>query len=503
MSINSLFNIEFEQIVIGAILQKVENYIEISAILTPNDFSKTYAPIFQIIQHTIENKGIPTPAIIAEKCKSIGISFDGIEIYDYLMSLMQSPIDHKGITQIATELKKLKFVRTLYDNAGKIQKEVIESKHDNVTKLVNIADKYLGNSILLLNSDSDDSVNLDEGIPDLIEERGNNPQDVVGYKLPFNLFENYFGGLTKGDVGFIGARTGAGKSTFLMYLMDKVINECNPDKDIKGLYLDTEMDEDKQRLRLVASRLGVPYYLINSGNWRKDTVWFPKIREEMQKMRTQKKNNLWFKQAHNLTGKDLESFIKKWYYNKVGRGNDAFVILDYLKPLAADMFGGNVPEWQVVYQKMQMIKDIALDLGIPVWTAIQLTTAATTKGKSIGEVDDSENSLSMSKRLDWLVSFSGILRKKLPDEMSYHGPQFGTHMLIPHKHREEGKFATGHHNLVKIFEKGKPRYMDNFLCFNIDNFKVEEVADLKQIAESNGWNKIKIEGKAQQKQDLL
>jgi hypothetical protein len=115
----------------------------------------------------------------------------------------------------------------------------------------------------------------------------------------------------------------------------------------------------------------------------------------------------------------------------------------------------------------------------------------------MGEVDDSENVLSMSRRLDWLLSFSGILRKKMPDEMAYHGPQFGTHMLIPHKAREQGSLGTGHHNLVKIIDPKtkKSLYEDNFVCYNVDNFRVQEVCDFKMIAEANGWNKLKLDKK--------
>ena len=110
----------------------------------------------------------------------------------------------------------------------------------------------------------------------------------------------------------------------------------------------------------------------------------------------------------------------------------------------------------------------------------------------MGEVDDTEAAFSMSRRLDWLVDWSGILRKKLPDEIAYHGQEFGTHMLIPHKSREQGSDSMGHHNLVRIKEGKDIKYVDNFICLNIDNFKVTEVADFRQIAEKNGWVKIPL-----------
>lgn len=488
----NLYSVEIEQSILAILLQSPETYFE-AKYLTPKDFSRQNSPIFAVISNIVENKGRPDEIIVAEKLKSLGITLEGLEVGDFCSALKIRPVDKRNISDLAKELKLKTFTRTVFENASKLQKEVMEDKNVSASQIVETIDKYLGNSLLSLNAEDDGIVNLDEGIVELIEDRGNNPQETVGYKLPFKLFEQYYGGATGGDVFFAAARTGAGKSTFLMSLMDNVLNTCNPDKDIKGLYLDSEMDEDKQRLRLAAARHGCPYYLINSGLWRKDPKWFKILRSEMERMYKTPKNNLFFKQAHSLTGKDLEVFIKKWFYKYVGRGGDAFVILDYLKPLAADfMLRGNTPEWQIVYQKMQLIKDVALDLDIPVWTSLQLGVSASTKNKERGEVDDSENALSMSKRLDWLVSWSGILRKKLPSEIEYHGKEFGTHMLIPHKTREQGAISTGHHNLVRVKDGKDYKYVDNFLCYNIDNFRVEEVCDFRQIAEKNGWAKIPL-----------
>lgn len=487
-----LYSIEIEQSILAILLQHPDSYFE-AKYLSSKDFSRQNSPIFAVISNIIENKGRPDEIIVSERLNSLGITLDGLEVGDFCSALKIRPVDKRSIGDLSKALKKKTLIRTIYENATKIQKEVTEDDEKTGSEIINLVDKYMGNSLLSINDEDDGVVNLDEGMVQLIEDRGNNPQETVGYKLPFKLFEKYYGGINKGGVYLTAARTGAGKSTLLMSLLDNTINNCNPDLDIKGLYIDNEMGDDKQRIRLAASRIGCPYYLVNSGNWRRDPIWFPIMRKELDKIRLAPRNNLFFRQAHNLTGKDLESFIKKWYYKYVGRGNDAFIIYDYLKPLAADFLQkGNIAEWQIIYQKMQMLKDVALDLNIPIWTSLQLGVSATTKNKTMGEVDDTEAAFSMSRRLDWLVDWSGILRKKLPDEIAYHGQEFGTHMLIPHKSREQGSDSMGHHNLVRIKEGKDIKYVDNFICLNIDNFKVTEVADFRQIAEKNGWVKIPL-----------
>lgn len=490
----SLYSVEIEQSILAILLQYPETYFE-AKYLNTKDFSRQNSPIFAVISNIIENKGRPDEIVVADRLKSLGITLDGgLEAGDFCSALKIRPVDRRNIGDLAKELKLKTLARVVYENASRLQKEVTDNKKITASEIIEMVDKYLGNSLLSLDIEDDGVVNLDEGMVELIEERGNNPQETVGYKLPFKLFEKYYGGINKGGVYLTGARTGSGKSTLLMSLLDNVVNVCNPDLDIKGLFIDTEMNEDKQRIRLAASRIGCPYYLINSGNWRRDPIWFPIMRKEMDRIvKSSPKNNLFFKQAHNLTGKDLESFIKKWYYKYVGRGNDAFVIFDYLKPVAADfMLKGNTPEWQIIYGKMQTLKNIALDLEIPIWTSLQLGTAATTKNKKMGDVDDTEKAFTMSSRLDWLVDWSGILRKKLPEEITFHGQEFGTHMLIPHKSREQGSESTGHHNLVRVKQGKDIMHMDNFLCLNIDNFRVTEVADFRQIAQKHGWDKITL-----------
>ena len=213
----------------------------------------------------------------------------------------------------------------------------------------------------------------------------------------------------------------------------------------------------------------------------------------IQAMRDNPKNNFWFKTGHDLTGADLKNFIKRWFYKNVGRGGDGLVVLDYLKPLVSDFSNTKRAEWEIIYQKMQMLKDVALELGVHVFTAIQLNASASTKDKSYGQIDDTENALTMSKRLDWLLNWSGILRKMIPDEIAMYGPEYGTHLLIPHKSREQGILGTGYQNSVKIIRDKKVRYVDNFLTFNIENFRVEETGDLRMIAERKGWTKVSLQ----------
>lgn len=510
MSSPSLYNIEFEQTCISGIIQHPEIYSEI-AFLNYKDFGKTNSPIWQIIENTITNKGSPTPVILAEKLKSIGITLDGLENYDYLESLRIRPIDKKGITHVAKELKKLTLVRTTYERAVKLQQEVVKLKDSSAKDILKCIDDNLGNSLITLGAQEADAINLFEQLPDYIEGLGNNPVEDVGFKMPYPSWQKTLGGLRTG-LYIIAARPSNGKSTWLIDTARKVIEE-NPDKKISMLYLDTEMNEKDQMVRMAASMAGCPYYLVETGGWRKSEEWFPKVRRKLDEIRNSKEKRLWFKQTGSMGIEDLCLFVKNWYYKNVGRGGNALIVYDYLKILDSDKGSGkDSKEWELVSTKCQKLKDLIDDLvkGMEdravcsLLTAIQMNRFGINTNMKGEDINDSEASFSMGDRVGWLAAFTGILRRKTPDEILRDGKEFGTHSLIPIKYRYQGKDSHGHHDLVRIVEKinGKDiiKYKSNYIFFNIDNFRCEDMGDFRNWAELTGKTKIQLK---ENKQDGL
>jgi len=483
----SLYNVAYEKNIIAGVMRYPELYSELS-LLQSNDFSVTNSPIWQIISQTIENKGNPNPLILTEKLNQLGIKLEGIETFDYLNSLTLIEPNKKAVIDIAKELKKLSLIRSIYNNAEKLKKQVVELKAAPASEIFKALNDTLGNSITMLDSQDGDAVNLYDRLEDFIEEKGNNPVDEVGYKMPFELWNKYYGGLRRGELYFSASRSGQGKSTFLSYIGDSVANESNPGMNIKVLFLDTEMKEEDQMIRLAAARIGCPFNLIDTGQWRQSEEWCPKVRAGLKKLKSENRN-LWFKQVASVGIDDLVNFVKRWYYKNVGKGGNCVIIYDYLKVLAGDG-DGKKPEWQVALDKMQSLKNLAVEIDAPIFTALQVTRAGTTTNKQGSDVVDDESVLSISGRIDWLVAFGAILRRKTPDEIAADGLDFGTHKLIPLKTRYQGRASSGHHDLVKVMEKGKVRYKQNYLCFDIDNFNVEERGCFRTIADLNGWTKL-------------
>lgn len=495
----SLYNLDYEKNLVAGVLQYPDLYPELS-LLTAKDFSRTNSTIWELLSKTIECAEVPTPLLLAEKLKSVGVTLE-IDAFAYLESLRYLPIDKKGVPEVAKSVRKLSLIRNVIANADKLKSRVLELKDSPASEIWQALDETMGDSIMMVDSQGGDAMNLYDGLGQFIEQQGND-QVQRGYKMPFTLWHENFGILKKKNIYNIISRSGHGKSTLLSFVGDSVANDCNPGMDIKVLFLDTEMDEADQRIRIVAARTGCPYYLIDTGLWRNDEEWLPKMRTGLKKLESQKRN-MWFKQVASMGINDLCNFIKRWFYKNVGKGGNALIVYDYMKVLANDRGKNNrASEWELAGDKMQKLKDVITEIDAPLMTAVQATRAGTTTNRESSEVVDDETIAAISGRLDWLVAFNGIFRRKTHDEILLHGKEFGTHSLIRLKGRYQGRISQGHHDLVKIIEKNKPKYKENFLCFDIDNFKVEETGDFRGIAKLKGWTKLKKED-GSEKRELL
>jgi len=84
--------------------------------------------------------------------------------------------------------------------------------------------------------------------------------------------------------------------------------------------------------------------------------------------------------------------LKRWYFKEVGRGGNALIIYDYLKVLMNDGASGQ-PEWLVALHKMQKLKDLAVEINSPIFTALQVNRSGTTTNKNSNEVIDERNGI--------------------------------------------------------------------------------------------------------------
>jgi hypothetical protein len=245
-------------------------------------------------------------------------------------------------------------------------------------------------------------------------------------------------------------------------------------KNCRALVLDTEMTTLDMKFRIASSVTGIPVWHLETGNWKKNGQLYTKFQDSKNEIKA-----LQNKVDHlQVSGKPIEqviSIVKRWYYTKVGRGNPCVVVYDYIK--LTGEFEKNKQEYQLIGEKVNALKELSLELDVPILTACQLNRSAE------NGVDDS-SAISQSDRLQWFASYVAIFRRKTVEEIAEDGQEFGSHKMIPLATRFQGRESQGHHDLVRIQEGRAVRYQTNFISFNISNFNVQETGTLSDIVDA-------------------
>jgi len=474
-----IYSLEVEKHVLCGFLRYPKTMSDNIPFITDNDFyNQIHKTIFCVIKQAFLKGDSVDKILVGQTIKNMNLSFeDDINVFDYLEGLSLIQINTNAVKSLCQELKKFTIARELSETAADIGKAMKSSLDKSPLELISIADKIYNKKISLY-SLSDEPQDLFEGMEALVEDRGNNPMEETGLMTPYQEFNRLFGGLRDGNLYCVLSRPGEGKSTFLSDICYKasVINN----KNVKSLILDTEMETNDIKFRMVSSLSGVPMWFLETGKWRHNEEMVNKVRKTWPLV----KQYIGGLSHFYVAGKPIEeiiSIIKRWYYSKVGRGQRALVAYDYIK-LTGEKVSDSWKEYQAIGSKIDSLKQVTVELSLPLFAACQLNRTGTD-----GAVDDS-SAIAQSDRLQWFASFVAIFRRKNLEEIAVDGEQYGSHKLIPLKTRFQGRDAAGHHDLVRVTEAGKVKYKSNYLNFNVNNFNVEERGSLRQMMEQRVGN---------------
>jgi replicative DNA helicase len=474
-----IYSLQVERHVLGGLIKYQNLFADVDVFLTENDFYHEVHSTIYAVYKNIKYKGEKVDKVLlAEKIKNLGISFkDDINIYDYIDNLCFSQITEEATISSCKELMKLRIRREIGQTADKLKNFVTKNAEEPIDKIISEADSIYNDKISSYES-NEDPINLFSGLEDIIEEIGNSPREEVGLITPYSEFNRLYGGLKNGNIYAIVSRPGQGKST---WINDMCFNVSRLSKNkTKTLILDTEMQTLDIQLRMISSLTDVPMWYLETGNWRRNEEMTTKVRAAWGIV----KNYEYY--HYHVGNKNIDqicSIIRRWYLSKVGRGNQALIAYDYVK-LTGEKVGQNWAEHQAIGQKIDKLKRISEEIKCPVVTAMQLNRSGESFNRNAANVVDDSSVIALSDRLQWFASFVAIFRRKTLDELALDGQAFGTHKLIPTKTRFQGKEAAGHQDLVRRLDaNGKESWAQNYLNYNVSNFKIEERGSLHSIVE--------------------
>ena len=479
---SDLFSLQTEKYCLAGLLRSPEVFYDLSAMVSDKDFADpSHNIIFSAIAGSILKNETVNPTFIAKKIKDAGITFkDGLDIFDYIDSIQFIKTDPKSLKEAFRTLVDLRVRREIAKNATEIVDYLKKSKSEPIDKVISHCDVIFNKEIKKV-YESNEPVNLFDGIEELIESRGNNPVEDIGYKTQFPIFNDRVGGLRPGNLYAIVSRPGAGKTTFLSSIGLGVAMESK--FEVKVLYLNSEMFAEDMQIRLAASLTQVPFYYLETGNWRKNKEMFDKVRSVLPTIKN-------YQQFHHEIGNrsidEVTSFCRRWFYKNVGRGGKCLIIYDYFKLLGNEKINNNLAEHQIIGAAIDKMKKLSEELACPIFAAMQTNRSGNSFNKKSKDIADDSTAVALSDRLLWFTSYLGILRGKTADELEEDGVEFGSHKIIDLKRRFQGKLANGHIDLVRrTFKDGTENYVSHYTNINIENFRVEERGDIHDVIRAN------------------
>jgi len=480
-----IYNFELEKQLLAGLLKEPESLAEISNFISISDFyskqSSLHSAIFRIIQQAIDAGDEIDEIIVAQRVNDLGLSFeDNLKPSDYIKSLSLRKVPKGNILKTAKELKKYSIRREILESSQEIAKKMKNiAPESSYREIIELADNVYNSRINLYEIGNDTPENIYEEMEALVEERGNNPVTEFGMMGPHEKINEIYGSLLRaGNITVIVARSGVGKTQFCMDYSTKVSLKY----DVPVLHFDNgEMSKEELIMRQCAALSGVSMHLLESGKWRKagqDVV--DKVRSVWPKI---DKLKFFY---YNVGGMDVDSMVntlKRFYYAKVGRGNQMVFSFDYIKTTSES--NGNKSEWQVVGEMVDKFKKCVqkeiLHEGnpmIPMITSVQSNRYGITNNRNSQNVVDDESIVSLSDRITQFCSHMFILRSKTGDEVESEGERFGTHKLINVKARHLGSDIAGAVEPVSIGDTLRK----NAINLNFNNFNITERGDLRDIA---------------------
>jgi replicative DNA helicase len=480
---DEIFSLKLELHALGGLAKHPGIFPHIDGFVSEYDFyNDTHQTIFCVIQAAYLANEKLDKVLLAQKITNLGVNFkDGINIFDYIETIYFTQITEDATVKAFQELVKLRVLREMCASAEEAKAYVYKNRDKELQQIISNTDNIWNKKLIGYQKNKKRFVNIYEDIEDYVEGLGNDfvnkvPPKETPLMGPFPRINGIYGSLLrKGAITLVGSRTGVGKTSLGLFYLTYVAAQHN----LPILHLDFgEMTPKELQIRSVCmfTQGKVPFHAVETGEWRANQEWVTLVRSVwpiVKKLRVQ------YEDISGLNPEEILSLMRRYSYTEAGRGNDFLVHYDYLKPFN---FDSRTPEYKEMGHFIQGLKSlITNEIPARVWTSLQLNRSGIVNNKTSQEVDDSENSFSMSDRIIQQTTHSFLMRPKLMDEITQEDNRFGNTVCKNMKARHLGRDVDRHFKLVKMPDGGFKR---NYINLETEAFFFQERGDLHDMAQA-------------------
>lgn len=404
-----------------------QSFLDASDLVTSQSFSlRTNQHMFSILSY-IYNQNIDAKIdyhLILSAAKDLHLTEEVTDNKNYLERILTFPVEKENTREFARRIRVIQETNGLIQQLNDVVHDLATTVtgSESMSAIVAKAEEPIFSFINQLTIAGNNQVEqIGVGLDEYLEEKENNPVDIIGVPTCYPIWQEMTGGIAEG-VHIVTARPKAGKSTFGINVALYVAYK----EKIPVLYLDTELNKRSGTWdRMIARLATVPFYDIRKGQY---------IHNEIHRNRVHKAKNILNKiplDYVNITGKDFDevmSIIRRWIvqsvgYDNKGRTKSCLLVYDYLK-LTKSTEVGQLKEYEAIGYRMSGLHDLTNQYSFPCLTFCQLNR---------------EFDVSQSDRIRWFCTSMCSLQKKTEEEIAQDGRENGNRKLVP----EDFRFGPG------------------------------------------------------------
>ena len=371
------FSAEAEQSVLGSVLIDPECFNRLPGIISESDFYlEEHRAIYAAMQKLfVENKTIDpvtlADALVRESGSDGRHVFDADEAQRYVRLIAETVPSAANATDYARIVRDNSKLRRLIEVCGEITSDAF-AHSERTDVIIGKAEQLIFE--ISQDIDSREFVHIQDVLRatmmnlQIMSTEGRDRNDL---KTGFSCVDNILVGMEKGDLVFVGARPGVGKTSFALNIATQVARSflnSPEDRDKCVCIFSLEMSREQIAARMLSSEA-----LVNSKALRevklKDEDW-PKLAKAAEFLYGCK---IYIDDSSDVTVSAMKSKLRRL------RSKPGLIIVDYLQLMHSDRRTENrVTE---VADISRNLKIMAKDMGCPIIALSQLSRGPEEKGK--------------------------------------------------------------------------------------------------------------------------
>jgi len=405
--------------------------------------------------------------------------------------LYATAVSEPTVRKLAAKIRKLEVARLLCSQLDSAKEKLYEVRGDEkISEILAIPEGVIFNFSSLINQDDEKPKLLGTGIDAFIQDKIDNPVDIIGIDSGYPAYNKAIGGGFRPGISVVAARLKIGKSSLAINTGLNVSKNTIP-----VLGLDTEMSIEEQKMRILACISGVEINKIETGQFANNS------KEKIQVLnagKLLKQIPYSFKTVAGYTFEDQLAMMRRWITKEVGLNSDGtakpcLIIYDYLKLTdSSEMSSKEMSEWQLLGFMMTALHNFAIRYKVPIFLFTQLNRDGIDK--------ESSGAVAGSDRIGWFCSNLSIFKKKSDEEIAEDGTTSGNRKLVVLDCRHGAGLDFGDyinfnlHGAICRIEEGLTKFESKNQRKQDNSFEMSEEDDnSKNDANDSSSNSFEIE----------